>query len=81
MKVDGILILYEFLAKWKGGLEGPGWQYRLKKRGGKWNKYDHRVRRNVIFLGIQRIVPPENAKLNVHILVSSNPRSQSRHQK
>lgn len=62
MKVDGILILYEFLAKWKGGLEGPGWQYRIKKRGGKWNKYDHRVRRNVIFLGIQRIVPPGERK-------------------
>ena len=29
----------------------------LRKKGGKWNKYSHRVRRNVIFFGIERVVP------------------------
>jgi energy-coupling factor transporter ATP-binding protein EcfA2 len=33
-------------------------QRRKKKKGGKWNKYANRVRRNVIFFGIQRVVPP-----------------------
>lgn len=36
---------------------GVGWQKRSKKRGGKWNDYADRVRRNVAFLGIDRIVP------------------------
>ncbi|WP_373242256.1 ATP-dependent nuclease [Lacrimispora indolis] len=62
MKVEGISIWYEFLTKWKGGREGSGWQHRTKKRGGKWTKYDTRVHRNVVFLGIQRIVPPGERK-------------------
>ncbi len=36
---------------------GVGVQSRKKKRGGKWNDYAERVRRNVVFLGIERIVP------------------------
>jgi energy-coupling factor transporter ATP-binding protein EcfA2 len=36
---------------------GIGWQRRAKKKGGKWNNYDKRVKRNVVFLGIDRIVP------------------------
>lgn len=48
--------------KWKKGDNFPdgagvGWQRRAKKRGGKWNDYADRVRRNVAFLGIDRIVP------------------------
>ncbi|MFM5257824.1 AAA family ATPase [Aeromonas veronii] len=34
-----------------------GYQIRKKKRGGKWNDYDSRIGRNVVFLGIERIVP------------------------
>lgn len=36
---------------------GIGNQVRKKIKGGKWNDYDTRVRRNVVFLGIERIVP------------------------
>ncbi|HDX4050337.1 TPA: AAA family ATPase [Enterobacter soli] len=36
---------------------GIGYQARHKKLGGKWNNYDLRVNREVIFLGIERIVP------------------------
>ncbi|WP_101506747.1 AAA family ATPase [Erwinia sp. B116] len=36
---------------------GIGRQVRTKKRGGKWNNHDTRVDRQVIFLGIERIVP------------------------
>lgn len=36
---------------------GLGFQERKKNSGGKWNDYDGRVKRTVIFLGIDRIVP------------------------
>ena len=36
---------------------GLAWQKRAKKQGGKWNDYADRVKRNVAFLGIDRIVP------------------------
>ncbi|MBW3846863.1 AAA family ATPase [Aeromonas hydrophila] len=36
---------------------GVRYQIRKKKRGGKWNDYGDRVKRNVVFLGIDRIVP------------------------
>lgn len=37
--------------------KGVAFQRRAKKKGGKWNDYDTRVRRNVVFLGIERVVP------------------------
>lgn len=36
---------------------GIRYQRRWKSKGGKWNDYADRVRRNVVFLGIERIVP------------------------
>ena len=36
---------------------GIGYQRRWKNQGGKWNDYAERVKRNVVFLGIDRIVP------------------------
>jgi predicted ATPase len=49
---------YEILNdKWRGRKPGAGWQSRKKKAGGRWNSYDSRVIRTVIFLGIERIVP------------------------
>ena len=36
---------------------GVGVQTRKKEKGGKWNDYDKRVKRTVVFLGIERIVP------------------------
>jgi predicted ATPase len=36
---------------------GIAMQMRRKEKGGKWNDYDRRVHRTVVFLGIERIVP------------------------
>lgn len=36
---------------------GVRYQRRWKSKGGKWNDYADRVRKNVVFLGIERIVP------------------------
>lgn len=60
---QGIEIRYNIAYdKWKKSETLPegigiGWQRRIKKQGGKWNDYDDRVKRNVAFLGIDRIVP------------------------
>lgn len=37
--------------------KGVAWQPRKKSKGGKWNEYATRVKRNVAFIGIERIVP------------------------
>ncbi|WP_395701358.1 ATP-dependent nuclease [Aquabacterium sp.] len=37
--------------------KGLGLQRRKKSKGGKWNDYDARVPRTVVFLGIERVVP------------------------
>ena len=56
---EGISIKYKILYnKWRnipGG--GAAWQRRKKKIRGKWNKYSSRVKRNVVFFGIERVVP------------------------
>ncbi|MDH1469306.1 ATP-binding protein [Shewanella sp. GD03713] len=36
---------------------GVGYQIRRKKQAGKWNDYASRIKRDVVFLGIERIVP------------------------
>ncbi len=60
---EGIEILYRFRCnnwkKTKSNPTGTGnkYQKREKKKGGKWTNYSNRVHRNVVFLGIQRIVP------------------------
>ncbi|MDO8894762.1 ATP-dependent endonuclease [Nitrosomonas sp.] len=60
---EGIEIEY-YIAhnKWKKTQKLPegigiGIQRRRKNKGGKWNDYADRVRKNVVFLGIERIVP------------------------
>lgn len=60
---DGIVIHYQFhYSNWRktenmpNGI-GIGWQRRSKKRGGKWTDYSTRVKRNVVFFGIERVVP------------------------
>lgn len=54
-----IQIRYEILYdRWKNGAQaGAGWQLRKKKSGGRWNNYEFRAERTVVFLGIERIVP------------------------
>ncbi len=60
---QGIEIRYHIAHdKWKESTDYPDrkgvrWQKRWKSQGGKWNDYADRVRRNVVFLGIERIVP------------------------
>jgi predicted ATPase len=60
---EGIEIEYHIAHnKWKKSATlpdgiGVGIQRRKKNKGGKWNDYDDRVKRNVVFLGIERIVP------------------------
>ncbi|NGH08415.1 AAA family ATPase [Serratia marcescens] len=60
---EGVLINYKIAHNnWSPTPECPDgkgvlYQSRHKKRGGKWNNYDRRVKREVIFLGIERIVP------------------------
>lgn len=60
---EGISISYNIAHNnWKKTIhcpEGIGIfrQTRNKKKGGKWNDYATRVRRNVVFMGIDRIVP------------------------
>lgn len=65
-KIEGVEIWYSSVNHWRtrNGKEydGIGSQRRYKKRGGKWNKYQKRAYRNVIFSGIQRIVPPGERK-------------------
>lgn len=60
---QGITIAYEILYdRWRPSPrvpegKGRGWQYRSKPQGGKWSDYSTRALRNVIFYGIDRIVP------------------------
>lgn len=54
----GVEIRYSFSHdNWKGLADGIGFQVRKKKAGGRWNDYDTRIKRTVVFLGIERIVP------------------------
>lgn len=53
-----VSIWYQFLYNnWRRIAPGPGWQKRTKKSGGHWNKYSNRIKRNVVYLGLDRIVP------------------------
>lgn len=60
---EGIEIEYHIAHnKWKksstmSSEAGIRKQFRRKKRGGRWNDYAKRVKKNVVFLGIERIVP------------------------
>lgn len=60
---QGVEIRYNFaldsLRKTEQHPEGKGiaYQLRKKKQGGKWNNYDDRIDKTVVFLGIERIVP------------------------
>lgn len=60
---EGINIWYEFLHNnWRKFSRlptgvGRAWQSRSKRKGGKWSNYSRRVNRNVLFFGIERVVP------------------------
>ena len=61
---EGIGIVYGFLYNnWRKTPtlpdgRGIGYQLRKKRRGGRWNNYYSRVSRAVVYLGIDRVVPP-----------------------
>ncbi len=61
--VEDVRIIYGIAHDaWKPTSEDPekrriGYQHRVKQKGGKWNDYDLRIRRPVVFLGIDRVVP------------------------
>lgn len=55
---QGIKIRYRIRHNdWRRSEPGLGWQSRKKREGGKWSDYASRVDRNVIYFGIQRVVP------------------------
>jgi len=60
---EGIKLHYHIANdRWKKSSEFPEgegirYQIRKKKKGGKWTDYARRVKREVVFLGIERIVP------------------------
>jgi predicted ATPase len=60
---QGIGIWYEFLHNnWRKSSRipdgiGRGGQSRIKKKAGKWSNYSRRIKRNVVFFGIERVVP------------------------
>jgi predicted ATPase len=60
---DGISIAY-FIRhnRWRVLQPGEAFQERKKTKGGKWNSYASRVRRNVIHFGTLRVVPPNELK-------------------
>jgi hypothetical protein len=61
---QGIVIRYRIMNnRWSRSTRAPNgvgnlFQGRSKKRGGKWSKYARRVKRNVVFFGVQCVVPP-----------------------
>lgn len=55
---QGIYVRYQIRHNnWRRASSGLGWQSRKKREGGKWTDYAKRVRRNVVYFGVQRVVP------------------------
>ena len=55
---QGIRIRYQIRHdRWRRLESGLGWQTRKKREGGKWTDYATRVPRNVVYFGVQRVVP------------------------
>lgn len=56
--VDDVKIRYGIrYDNWSRTKAGLRYQSRYKGKGGRWNDYDSRVNRNVIYFGVQRVVP------------------------
>jgi predicted ATPase len=61
--IDGVRIRYGILHNgWKISPQVPkgfglGHQERVKRKGGRWNDYAQRVKRTVVYLGVERVVP------------------------
>lgn len=75
IKPEGIQIWNEIHANnWTTG-SGKKFQKREKKKNGRWNNYERRVKRNVVFLGLDRIVP--HSEKSVHKAYKSKFKSDS----
>lgn len=67
---EGIYIGYQILHnKWRKSKHRPNgvglaWQARSKRVKGKWSRYSRRVKRNVVFFGVQRVVPPSEKSVS-----------------
>lgn len=58
IKPEGVTVSYEFLFNEWGNLDpGLGIQSMRKREGGKWTNYEKRIEKNVVYLGIDRVVP------------------------
>jgi len=66
----GIVVRYRIMHNnWNKSPTAPNgignlYQVRTKKEKGKWNKYSRRVRRNVVSLGVHRVVPPSEKSVS-----------------
>lgn len=55
---QGIGIEYDIIYNdWYGSPPGEGTQLQQKKKGGKWTNYDRRCEREVLYFGVNRVVP------------------------
>jgi predicted ATPase len=55
---EGVWIAYRIRHNhWRNRPEGVAQQIRRKTHGGKWSNYNSRINRNVIYFGMQRVVP------------------------
>lgn len=70
VKPEGIYIAYGILHNnWRKTQfiptgKGLAYQTRRKKKGGRWNNYERRVKRDVVVLGIDRVVP--HSEISIH---------------
>ena len=56
--VEGVTVWFGIrFDNWYRKEPGLGYQKREKRKGGKWNNYRARVNRNVLYFGVQRVVP------------------------
>jgi predicted ATPase len=57
--IQGVNIRYGFRHNnWRGKNKvGLNYQQRSKRKGGRWNDYHTRIQRNVVYFGVQRVVP------------------------
>lgn len=67
---QGLMIRYRIMHNnWTKSPRAPTgignlFQGRSKRRGGKWSNYARRVDRNVVFFGVQRVVPPSEKSVS-----------------
>jgi hypothetical protein len=80
---QGIDIYYRIMSNaWRKSQRIPDgvgnlFQKRQKRKGGKWSNYSRRVHRNVVFFGIQRVVPPSEKSASISYRTYFSPNAPS----